>query len=151
EADDDMKRTTGVFDRFAKATAQKKWKFSDTVRALPILDGFASPEKIQQITLPDLTIDYGGFRDVPRYDRCTTCHLGIHRRIFDKGWRAGLGNVPEGLQGKLAQARKMLEDRRKSGESLGYDPSDLPGTPATLKLSKAKINEYAAPPRLDLF
>jgi cbb3-type cytochrome oxidase cytochrome c subunit len=150
-ADDDMKRITGVFDRFAKATVQKNWKFSDTVRALPILDGFASPEKIQQITLPDLTIDYGGFRDVPRYDRCTTCHLGIDRGVFDKGSLAALGNVPEGLQGKLDQARKILEERQKSGESLGYDPSQLPTTPATLKLSKSKITEYAAHPRLDLF
>ena len=48
-------------------------------RALPIIDGFASPTKIKQIWLPDLTIDYGGFKDVPRYDRCTTCHLGIDR------------------------------------------------------------------------
>ena len=150
-ADDDMKRITGVFDRFAKATAQKKWKFSDTIRALPILDGFASPEKIQQITLPDLTIDYGGFRDVPRYDRCTTCHLGIDRGIFDKASLAALGNAPEGLQNKLDQARKILEERQKSGESLGYDPSELPKSPATLKLSRSKITEYAAHPRLDLF
>jgi mono/diheme cytochrome c family protein len=150
-ADDDLKRTTGVFDRFAKATAQKKWKFGDTVRALPILDGFASPEKIQQITLNDLTIDYGGFRDVPRYDRCTTCHLGIDRGVFDKASLVALGGVPEGLQNKLDDARKMLEERQKSGESLGYDPSELPKSPATLKLSKSKITEYAAHPRLDLF
>jgi mono/diheme cytochrome c family protein len=150
-ADDDLKRITGVFDRFAKTTAQKKWKFGDTIRALPILDGFASPEKIAQITLPDLTIDYGGFRDVPRYDRCTTCHLGIDRGVFDKASLVALGNVPDGLQTKLDDARKMLEERQKSGESLGYDPGDLPKTPATLKLSKAKITEYAAHPRLDLF
>ncbi len=151
KAEDDLKRTTGVFDRYAKATALKKWRFSDTVRALPILDGFSSPEKIQQITLNDLTIDYGGFRDVPRFDRCTTCHQGIDRGIFDKRALAALGTVPEGLQNKLNEARAMLQERQKNGESLGYDPSDLPGKPATLKLSKAKITEYAAHPRLDLF
>jgi cbb3-type cytochrome oxidase cytochrome c subunit len=150
-AEDDLKRVTGVFDRFAKATAQKKWKIGDTLRALPIMDGFASPEKIQQITLNDLTIDYGGFRDVPRYDRCTTCHQGIDRGVFDKASLAALGSVPDGLQKKLDDARKMLEDRQNSGESLGYDPSDLPKSPATLKLSKSKITEYAAHPRLDLF
>jgi cbb3-type cytochrome oxidase cytochrome c subunit len=150
-AEDDLKRTTGVFDRFAKATALKKWKLGDTVRALPILDGFASPEKIQQISLPDLTIDYGGFRDVPRYDRCTTCHLGIDRGIFDKASLTDLGTVSEGLQKKLDDARTMLEERQTSGESLGYDPSELPKTPATLKLPKAKVTEYAAHPRLDLF
>jgi mono/diheme cytochrome c family protein len=150
-AEDDLKSVTGAFDRFAKATALKRWNFSDTFRALPILDGFASPEKIQQITLGDLTIDYGGFRDVPRYDRCTTCHLGIDRGIFGKSALVALGNVPIDLQNKLDEARKMLEERQKSGESLGYNPSDLPATPTTLKLSKGKITEYAAHPRLDLF
>jgi mono/diheme cytochrome c family protein/cbb3-type cytochrome oxidase cytochrome c subunit len=150
-AEDDLKRVTGIFDRFAKATAQKRWKFGDTFRALPIVDGFASPEKIQQITLNDLTIDYGGFRDVPRYDRCTTCHLGIDRGIFDKAALTALGTVPEGLQNKLDEARKMLEERQKGGESLGYNPSDIPTTPATMKLSKGKITEFASHPRLDLF
>jgi mono/diheme cytochrome c family protein len=150
-ADDDLKRITGVFDRFAKATATKSWKFGDTVRALPILDGFSSPEKVQQIALPDLTIDYGGFRDVPRYDRCTTCHLGIDRGIFDKASLAALGTAPENLQAKLADARKMLEERQKAGESLGYNPGDLPSKPATMKLSRGKITEYAAHPRLDLY
>ena len=40
---------TGDFDRFAKLTAQKAWKLGDAFRALPILDGFASPTKIKQI------------------------------------------------------------------------------------------------------
>ena len=40
------------------------------------------PTKIQQISLPELTINYN-FKDVPRYDRCTTCHQGIDRLGFD--------------------------------------------------------------------
>ena len=43
----------------------------------------APPTKIQQISLPELTINYN-FKDVPRYDRCTTCHLGIDRLDYDK-------------------------------------------------------------------
>ena len=50
-------------------------------RGLPILDYMAPPTKIQQISLPELTINYN-FKDVPRYDRCTTCHLGIDRPAF---------------------------------------------------------------------
>ncbi len=43
---------------------------------LPILDAFNSPRQIETIWSEDLTQDYH-FREVPRYDRCTTCHQGI--------------------------------------------------------------------------
>ena len=43
----------------------------------------APPTKIQQISLPELTINYN-FKEVPRYDRCTTCHQGIDRLGYDK-------------------------------------------------------------------
>src|SRR5262249_6319735 len=78
------KKTTGDFDRFLKLTAQKRWGWADTVRALPVLDAFASPVKIKQTFHDDLPIDYGGFKYVTRYDRCTTCHLGIDKPSFDK-------------------------------------------------------------------
>jgi cbb3-type cytochrome oxidase cytochrome c subunit len=51
-------------------------------RGLPLLDMMASPVKIQQISLPDLLIDYN-FKMVPRYDRCTTCHMGIDRLGYE--------------------------------------------------------------------
>jgi mono/diheme cytochrome c family protein len=79
-----LKAVTSDFDRYAKTTIQKSWGAGDTFRALPILDAFESPTKIKQIWLPELTIDYGGFRDVPRYDRCTTCHLAIDRGNYER-------------------------------------------------------------------
>lgn len=51
------------------------------MRSLPGLD-LMPPTKIQQISLPELTINYN-FKDVPRYDRCTTCHQGIDRLGYD--------------------------------------------------------------------
>src|SRR5438093_13343610 len=110
-AEDDWKRTTGVFDRDAQATAKKKWKLSDTIRALPILDGFSSPERIQQISLNDLTIDYGGFRDVPRYDRCTTCHLGIDRAVFSR-------EALEALTKKADDFKKDLDPLRVEKQAI---------------------------------
>ena len=53
------------------------------LRGLPGIDMAAPPTKIQQISLPELTINYN-FKDVPRYDRCTTCHQGIDRLGYDK-------------------------------------------------------------------
>ncbi len=45
---------------------------------LPIIDAFGRPLVIEQIWLPELTIDYN-FRQVARFDRCTTCHQGIDK------------------------------------------------------------------------
>jgi cytochrome c551/c552 len=45
---------------------------------LPLIDAFGRPLSVEQIWLPELTINYN-FRQVARFDRCTTCHLGIDR------------------------------------------------------------------------
>ena len=51
-------------------------RIADKVRDLPLID-FANPNvKIQQIVLRDIT-DNVNFMQVPKVDRCTTCHLGI--------------------------------------------------------------------------
>ena len=46
---------------------------------LPILDAFNSPLKIDNLWTEDLTITYGSFGEVRRFDRCTTCHKGIEK------------------------------------------------------------------------
>ena len=53
------------------------------LRSLPGID-IMPPTKIQQISLPELTINYN-FKEVPRYDRCTTCHQGIDRHRLRQG------------------------------------------------------------------
>ncbi len=151
-AEDDLKRVTGGFDRFAKAAAQKGWKFGDTIRALPIIDGFASPTKIKQIVLNDLTIDYGGFRDVPRYDRCA--HLSSRHRPFDVRQRNSTALTQHSCRpGKkaLRQRSAFLLERKNKGEDLSFDPNDLPERPEVVKLTKGEITQYATHPRLDLF
>jgi cbb3-type cytochrome oxidase cytochrome c subunit len=57
-------------------------------RSLPLMDFAAPPTKIQQISLPELTINYN-FKEVPRYDRCATCHQGIDRIGYDKDAHGG--------------------------------------------------------------
>ncbi|MGB0655024.1 MAG: PDZ domain-containing protein [Pirellulales bacterium] len=49
-----------------------------TVLELPVLDAFNSPLRIDQIWLPKLTLN-NNFRDVARFDRCTTCHQGMDK------------------------------------------------------------------------
>jgi cbb3-type cytochrome oxidase cytochrome c subunit len=84
---------TREVERIARVIEQKQAQYGEgslkslilgAIRGLPIIDLAAPPTKIQQISLPELTINYN-FKDVPRYDRCTTCHLGIDRIGYDKG------------------------------------------------------------------
>jgi mono/diheme cytochrome c family protein len=113
-AEDALKKLTASFDRYAKTTAQKRWKWGDWFRSLPIVDAFESPTKIKQVWLPELTIDYGGFKDVPRFDRCISCHLGIDRASFDRDSLKRLTLSPELARKELEQAearKKELEGK----------------------------------------
>lgn len=77
----ERERLTREVDRVERLIAQKESEYFGVfawLRSLPGLDMAASPTKIHQISLPDLTINYN-FKEVPRYDRCATCHQGIDR------------------------------------------------------------------------
>ncbi len=129
DAQDNLKKLTDDFDRTAKLATQKAWKAGDAFRAWPIIDGFASPYKIQQVTLNDLTIDYGGFKDVPRYDRCGTCHLAIDKANFTQPALAALnpqGDDKTTLQENYVNAYQFLHQQQENKEIAGFDPDDLP-------------------------
>lgn len=162
--EDSHKKLTEEFDRYLKTTAQKEWTWKDTFRELPVIDGFASPVRIQQYTLDELPIDYS-FKFVTRYDRCTTCHLGLEKANYDKATLAKLTKDPADdgeLMAKLENARKEVEERNaviagynKSAPSsdrkdkLPLNPDQL--KPKKLNLSDSRIAMFAAHPRLDLF
>lgn len=152
KAEADLKLVTGDFDRFGKLTAQKTWNVSDAFRNLPVVDAFAPPFKVDQYTLADYPIDYN-FKYVTRFDRCTTCHLGLERSAFSKEALGKLTpeNVPEGLQEKLDKARELFTARVARGEDLGFKPGNLPTKVGTVKLTQAQINQFCVHPRLDLF
>ena len=82
----EKERLTRDVERARRLVAQKEAQYFGPLawlRGLPGIDVAAPPTRIQQISLPDLTINYN-FKDVPRYDRCTTCHQGIDRLGYDK-------------------------------------------------------------------
>lgn len=150
--EDALKRVTGKVDTIAKAVAKKRWGFGDWVRALPVIDGFASPYKIKQVTLEDYTIDYS-FKRVTRYDRCQTCHLGMEQDKFSPEALKDIAKAEpsDADRKKLQRIRDFYERRKKSGESIGFDPSDLPTDALSVKLTEAQQSQFAAHPRLDLF
>jgi cytochrome c551/c552 len=83
---------------------------------LPLIDALGRPLAIEQIWLPDLTIDYN-FRQVARFDRCVTCHQGIDQtepgRPCEPALRSeevlsvelGRGAPPEAAGGAAEQKR----------------------------------------------
>lgn len=151
----DFKDLTADFDRFAKLAVQKRWKIGDWIRTMPVLDGFASPTRIEQIVLNDLPIDYN-FKFVTRYDRCTTCHLGIDRAVFDKQTLEALTkDVSEADHQKLVNAKQMFADRLKNlddKKAVDFDFNNLRLTQLSKSdLPEWRVNQYSAHPRLDLF
>ena len=119
QAEDYLKEIVGEFDRFAKLTAEKKWKTGDSFRNLPIIDGFASPTRITQFVSDELPIDYGGFKYVTRYDRCATCHLGIESATYSRDAlnEVARGRTPETAISELIQAVKAAEVKTARDEA----------------------------------
>jgi mono/diheme cytochrome c family protein len=155
DAEKEVKALTDEFDRFAKLAVQKRWKLGDRIRALPVLDAFASPTKIDQLTLADLPIDYN-FKHVTRFDRCTTCHLGIERPTYTREALRGLKTEVSATDTEnLRTALSLFQDRQKifnDKKAVGFDFEDLRLRALSKEeLPETRINEYCVHPRLDLF
>ena len=88
-----------------------------TRKVLDVPDGnTANGVKIQQYTLDELPIDYS-FKYATRYDRCTTCHLGLEKTTYTKAALRELANDPHSnsqLMANLENARKTIEDRNNA-------------------------------------
>ena len=65
-------------DRLARWLDRQRPNWGKRLLRLPLIDAVGRPLSIDQIWLPELTIDYN-FRPVARFDRCVTCHQGIDK------------------------------------------------------------------------
>lgn len=95
----DLDRLVRERDRLMRTARQKSFGWGARIRALPILDAFASPFRIRQDIPEGLTIDYN-FKQVQRNDRCMTCHMFSDRLGFDK---EVLADLPEKIRPKLGE------------------------------------------------
>ena len=89
-----LRQLTATEDAAAKSVADHRQKLQQlsktlkdrapnvgkTVLELPVLDAFNGPLRVDQIWLPQLTLN-NNFRDVARFDRCTTCHKGMDKSL----------------------------------------------------------------------
>ena len=65
-------------DRLQRALDQQTPGVGRRLLSLPLVDAFGRPLAIDQVWLPELTLNYN-FCQVARFDRCTTCHQGIDK------------------------------------------------------------------------
>jgi cytochrome c551/c552 len=63
-----------------KTLDQRRPSAGKAVLELPVLDAFNGPLRVDQIWLPELTLN-NNFRNVARFDRCTTCHRGMDKTV----------------------------------------------------------------------
>jgi cytochrome c2 len=66
--------------QFEDAAKERTSNVGKSILEMPILDAFNSPLKPANRWLPALPWN-NNFRDVARFDRCETCHLGLERTL----------------------------------------------------------------------
>lgn len=69
-----------ALSQLRKTLSDRAPNLGKTVLELPVLDAFNGPLRVDQIWLPKLTLN-NNFRDVARFDRCTTCHQGMSKAV----------------------------------------------------------------------
>ena len=70
----------GQLAALQKTYDDRRSNWGKTALELPVLDAFNGPLQIEQLWLPDLTIN-NNFRNVARFDRCVTCHRGMDKTL----------------------------------------------------------------------
>lgn len=78
KAKKDLANHKSTLDKLEKALAERELTLGKDVLTLPILSAFNDPLKIENQWLPKLTFN-NNFRDVARFDRCSTCHLAMDK------------------------------------------------------------------------
>jgi len=103
-------------DRLHRTLAALPNETARAISRMPFIDSFGRSLAVEQIWLPELTIDYN-FRRVARFDRCVTCHLGIDQVEPGSADRPAIAR-PERIALKLATPEAPPEESELSIESL---------------------------------
>jgi cytochrome c2 len=125
-ADHDLK-----LEQLHLALVDRAPNFGKRILEMPILDAFGSPLKVDQIWLPQLTLN-NNFRDVARFDRCNTCHLAMDKT--QPGSATAPGYRPEHrvtlelatpTAAEAAATLARLEEQDNRGEDVTADDAPL--------------------------
>jgi mono/diheme cytochrome c family protein len=107
----------------------------------PMLDFISPTLKIDQVVLPDLPIDMN-YMNVPRVDRCQTCHRAIDR----PGWesKAEAARLSQDIQQKLDSFQIPPEKRKDAQDHIAQLKRVIDAPNDTL-------NPWRTHPKLDLY
>jgi mono/diheme cytochrome c family protein/cytochrome c1 len=141
-----VKKLKEDFDIQVETAKKRHWYFNDWFRSLPVIDAFNSPLRIQQFTLNDLPIDYN-FKHVTRFDRCTTCHLGIDRPGYDKEALTGLGRNPiiPKLREVKADKKRLPAEIKAARDDSATKKKELRQVEEELKDARDKVGKEKDP------
>ncbi|MFO0897371.1 MAG: c-type cytochrome [Pirellulales bacterium] len=67
-------------DQLHKGLTDRQRTWFKSLLGAPIIDAFGRPLKIEQVWLPNLTVDFN-FKRVARFDRCITCHQAMEKSL----------------------------------------------------------------------
>jgi mono/diheme cytochrome c family protein/cbb3-type cytochrome oxidase cytochrome c subunit len=143
DAEDKKKELTASADLLNKqlGTVDMKPFSTNWILSQPLLD-FVNPVlKIDQVVLNDLSIDMN-YMNVPRVDRCQTCH----RAIDTPGWesKTEAARLSKELQQKL-DAYQIPQEKRKETEERIAQLKRIQDAPNDI------LNPWRTHPKLDLY
>jgi cytochrome c2 len=143
DAEDKKKELTASVDLLNKQlTAVDMDRFSTNwILSQPLLDFINPVIKIDQVVLNDLSIDMN-YMNVPRVDRCQTCH----RAIDTPGWesKAEAARLSQELQQNL-DAYQIPQEKRKETEERIAQLKRIQDAPNDI------LNPWRTHPKLDLY
>ncbi len=102
-----------AIDQLNKTADERRGNIGKSLLEMPILDAFNSPLKPANRWLPQLPWN-NNFRDVARFDRCETCHLGMEKTAAGA---AKVGGFPPISQLKLEMRTPDIAALKKGKKS----------------------------------
>ncbi|MBN2291794.1 MAG: c-type cytochrome [Pirellulales bacterium] len=103
---------------------------------LPVIDAFGRPLAVEQIWLPELTIDYN-FQEVARFDRCVTCHQGSFETKAGKPSEGALAAE------SIAKVKIVLGGEDKEDRTEGNEENEEEGNKTkSTDLRSTLVDEY---------
>jgi mono/diheme cytochrome c family protein/cytochrome c1 len=143
----------GVVKRLQDAREERAYDWTKHVVDAPILSAFNAPSKIDNIWLPYLTIN-NNFREVARFDRCTTCHQSLDKTAV--GSAVAPAYRPEetvrlslATPAQAPSAKDSAEDRLLAAYGLKLVETDL-FNPGEVRVSVVRAESAAAKAGLEI-
>ena len=137
----------GQLASLQKTYDDRRSNWGKTALEMPVLDAFNSPLQVEQLWLPDLTIN-NNFRNVARFDRCVTCHRGMDKTLpgapQDPAYPESESVVITLPTPSAEQATKLIEAARAAGAGRGRTEIDNDALESLFGLRLAPRGVFAA-------